>query len=49
MSLEDEFDIELTDEEVAGVESVGDVVSAIESKLREQPSPTEDTGDAARQ
>jgi acyl carrier protein len=42
MYLEDELDVELTDEEVAAVRSVGDVVRAIETKLVASDSAAED-------
>ncbi|NLI70994.1 MAG: acyl carrier protein [Firmicutes bacterium] len=33
MALEEEFDIEITDEEIEGIKTVGDVVNHISSKI----------------
>ena len=38
MNLEDELDVELSDDEVAGLRVVGDVVQVIEKKLAERLS-----------
>lgn len=35
LKLEDEFDIELPDDELAGFETVGDVVAAVERRVGE--------------
>lgn len=42
MNLEDQFDVELTDDEVAGLRVVGDVVLVIEEKLAKRLSGNPD-------
>ena len=47
MYLEEELDVELTDDEVNTIRSVGDVVRAIETKLAAPSAPAADDAEPA--